>query len=123
MTDARHRRGRHAENLVADWLTQNGWIVLERRWRRAVGEIDLVCRDPDNWLVAVEVRFRAGQRTGTAIESVSPVHLGRLRQALAAYAQEQPDLMVGLRVDLVAVAPAGPNHWRLERVPGIADGR
>jgi len=122
MTDARHRRGLQAETVVANWLAAHGWTVLDRRWRIPAGELDLVCLDPDGWLVAVEVRFRASRRTGSAAESVGLVHLGRLRRALAAYARQNPGPAAGVRIDLVTVGPAGPDRWRLQRVPGIADG-
>jgi putative endonuclease len=35
-------KGTLAEELVAQWLIQQGWEILERRWRCQMGELDLI---------------------------------------------------------------------------------
>lgn len=124
MPDPRHDLGLRAENAVADWLTRNGWHVLARRWRVREGELDLVCLDPDECLVAVEVRLRSSGRAGHGAESIDQRKLRRLRAALARFArddEQRPGRTNGLRVDLVALAPqdGSPTLWRLTRYPAI----
>ena len=103
---------------TAGWLSHRGWRVLERRWRSAHGEIDLVCLDPDGVLVAVEVKLRRTTRAGSPADAVDRRRVARLRGALGAYATEQRWAAIGLRIDLVSVTPAG-DLWRLSRWPGI----
>ena len=32
------------EDLVAEWLQSNGWVILHRRWRYRNGEIDIIAQ-------------------------------------------------------------------------------
>ena len=118
VTDPRHELGRRAEDAAATWLSNAGWQVLDRRWRAAVGELDIVCRDPTGMLVAVEVKLRRTRRTGAPLEAIDRRRLGRLRAALGAYAAGSMASWSGLRVDLVTVEPED-SLWRLRRHPGI----
>jgi putative endonuclease len=120
MADPRHELGRDAERAVAAWLTNAGWRVLARRWRVAEGELDLVCLDPDDTLVGIEVRARGSSRAGTPEESVDRRRLGRLRRALGIYARASAIRGCRLRIDLVSVGDRDPaGRWRLRRLPAI----
>jgi putative endonuclease len=119
VSDPRHLLGRRAEDATAAWLAAAGWTILARRWRRPAGELDLVCRDPDGVLVAVEVKLRSGERMGRPADSVVGRRIRRLRAALGSYASsERVPTPMGLRIDLVAVTPAG-TVWRLARYASI----
>jgi putative endonuclease len=39
--------GAQGEALVAEWLQDQGWQILARRWHCRWGELDLVVRSPD----------------------------------------------------------------------------
>lgn len=103
---------------MAAWLAAQGWSVLERRWRCAAGEIDLVCREPAGLLVGVEVKLRSTRRAGTGAESIDARRLARLRAVLATYARLGAP-SAGLRVDLVTVTPEADGRWRVRRLPAI----
>lgn len=120
MADPRHALGLAAETAVGAWLEACGWRILDRRLRSAGGgEVDLVAIDPDEMLVAVEVRARRSARTGAAAVSVDARRVGRLRRTLVARAAASGASHAGLRVDLVTVEPQGVGAWRLERLPGV----
>lgn len=107
---------------MADWLAANGWHVVGCRLRSTGGgEVDVMARDPDGVLVAVEVRARRSARAGAAATSLDARRVGRLRRTLAAVASADQQRYIGLRVDLVTVEPieGQPRHWRLRRLPGI----
>jgi putative endonuclease len=57
MTDPRHRLGRAAEALVADWLERMGWRIVARNARTSTvrGELDLIAID-GGALVFLEVK-------------------------------------------------------------------
>ena len=118
MAAPQQRLGRRAELATARWLMGRGWEVLAHRWRSPSGEIDLVCRDPDGILVAVEVKLRRTGRAGLPEDAVDGRRIARLRTALAGYAMTHPAAAAGLRVDLVSVTPVG-EMWLLSRWPGI----
>lgn len=107
---------------MADWLTGRGWQVVGRRLRSpAGGEVDVVARDPEGVLVAVEVRARRSVRAGAAATSIDARRVGRLRRTLAAIAAAHGQRYTGLRVDLVTVEQVAgqPRCWRLRQLPGI----
>jgi putative endonuclease len=119
VSDPRQLLGQRAEDATAAWLAAIGWTILARRWRRPEGELDLVCRDPDGVLVAVEVKLRRSSRVGDPLESVDRRRIRRLRAALGSYASsERATTPAGLRIDLVTVTPSGP-RWHLARHASI----
>lgn len=120
MSDPRHMLGQQAEDAAAAWLAATGWTILARRWRRPEGELDLVCRDPDGVLVAIEVKLRRGARAGDPLESVDRRRIRRLRAALGSFASsERAAAPAGLRIDLVAVTAVPGARWRLARYASI----
>jgi putative endonuclease len=121
MSDPRHLLGLEVESAVAEWLTRAGWAIVARRARSAGGgEVDIVAVDAEGVLVAVEVRARRGSRAGSALESVDPRRINRLRRTLGAMAAAAPAHR-GLRIDVVSAEPVRPGdgRWRLRRIAGV----
>jgi Holliday junction resolvase-like predicted endonuclease len=74
----------------------------------------------DAVLVAVEVKLRSTDRSGSPLESVDPKRLRRLRAVLGRFgAMAQCPVHEGLRIDLVAVRRADGGLWRVERYPAV----
>lgn len=119
MGDSRALLGRNGERAVAAWLVARGWRVIAERWRGTSGELDLVCRDPEGWLVGVEVKVRRSGRSGTGAESITPRRLSRLRRTIVEYAGAHRSHRRGIRLDLVELTPAEAGRWHLRREPGI----
>ncbi len=120
--------GVFGEQLVHDRLVEQGWHVLDRNWRSPArdcpGELDLVAVDPDGVLVVVEVRTRRGEACGTALESVTPVKLRRLRRLFGVWwsAQEARTKVRhagGARVDVVAVQLQRSGPCQVSHVRGV----
>ena len=57
MSDARQILGKYGEDLACRELEQRGYVIIERRYRRRGGELDIVARDGDT-TVFVEVKAR-----------------------------------------------------------------
>jgi putative endonuclease len=55
--DIRKQRGQHGEQLVAEYLQQDGFTILARNYTRRTGEIDLIAKC-GNVIAFVEVKAR-----------------------------------------------------------------
>ena len=84
MTDARQNLGKSGENLAAAELESRGYAIVERRYRTAHGEIDIIARDSET-MVFVEVRRKSSGEFGTAAESVTPSKQRRVIRMAIAY--------------------------------------
>jgi putative endonuclease len=104
---AKDTLGRRGEQLAADYLVGTGMAIIERNWRCALGEIDVIARDGSE-TVFVEVKTRAGLGYGHPLESITAAKLARLRRLAAAWCEAHPGEGGGIRIDAVAVvAPRG----------------
>ena len=102
MTQERRRLGQRGEQIAADRLAGLGYEIVERNYRCAAGEIDLVARHDGRW-VFVEVRTRRGDRFGTPEESVTPRKKAHLIASAQHYLQAHDALDSDWRIDAVAV--------------------
>jgi len=83
-TDRRMQLGRDGEDRAADWYRAHGYALLERNWRCATGEIDLICARGTT-LVVCEVKARTRVSHGHPLEAVTPAKQRRLRGLALAY--------------------------------------
>jgi putative endonuclease len=70
-SDPRQSLGILGESLACAELCRRGYVILARRYRTRVGEIDIVARDGDA-TVFIEVKARDGNDFGDGAESVTP---------------------------------------------------
>ncbi|MGE0625271.1 MAG: YraN family protein [Pseudomonadales bacterium] len=102
-------RGAWAETLVCADLEARGLVLIDRNFRRKCGELDLIMRDAGR-VVFVEVRYRASERWGGGLESVTPAKRRRLVRAAKAFLLARPDLKrLPCRFDVVAVTGSSEN--------------
>lgn len=84
------------------WYRQRGYEVIDRNWRCAVGEIDLVVRGY-GVVVFSEVKTRASDRYGIGGDAVGVAKQRRLRQLAALWLAEHPAAHGALRFDVVSI--------------------
>ena len=103
-------RGAHAEQRAFEHLEAHGLTVLERNHRVRGGEIDLIAQDGEV-IVFVEVKERASDRYGSALEAVTPRKAALVRRAALEYAVKRlgrDDVLC--RFDVIAI-DAGRLVW------------
>lgn len=111
--------GAYGENVAARLLTeQRGMQLLDRNWRCAEGELDLVLRDGDV-LVACEVKTRRGAGCGSPHEAITDVRLERLHRLVWRWAEEHQLHPQHVRVDLVAVTRPRRGPADVDHVEGL----
>ena len=110
--------GRYGERMAERYLRERGITVLERNWRCALGEIDLIALDGD-CLVVCEVKARSGVGYGTPVEAVDWRKLARLRRLAGVWLAEHPGAYPSVRIDVVGVllpSSGRPVLWHLAGV-------
>src|SRR5579863_8480700 len=109
MLSGRQETGRRAEELAAQFLCAQGLQILQRNYRRRLGELDIVARGEDV-LVVAEVRSRASDAFGGAAASVGWRKRQRITRAALALLQQHRELArLPVRFDVVLVNdPLGP---------------
>ena len=94
--------GRLGENLACEALAKRGYELVERNWRCAHGEVDIVARDGSCWVFA-EVKTRRGRGAGLPEESLTEDKLTRLAEVALAYLGKHDAGQDTWRLDVVAV--------------------
>ncbi len=103
------RRGRRAESLAAWVLRLKGYRILARRYRVAVGEIDLIARR-GRVIAFVEVKQRPS--LAEAAEAVTATGRRRIVRAASAWLSAHPAAVaLDLRFDVIMWVPGHlPRH-------------
>jgi putative endonuclease len=98
--------GARAEQLALEYLQARGLTILERNYRRRLGEIDLVALD-NGVLVIAEVRTRSSEAFGGAAASVDGRKQRRIIRAAAQLLQRHRDYAaLPVRFDVLIVTAA-----------------
>lgn len=118
MTNVTQALGAYGERLAVRHLVETERLVLlDRNWRSATGEIDIVARDGEV-LVFCEVKTRRGAGFGTPAEAVGPRKVARLRRLAAEWLAQARVRPGEVRFDLISVVSPRGSAPRIEHVKG-----
>ncbi len=98
--------GRRGERIAERYLRRHGYRILERNFRGAGAEIDLVAMDGET-LVFVEVKTRRTAQAGMPQEAVNAYKQRHLRRAGEVYAHSHRAHDRPMRFDVVAILEDG----------------
>jgi putative endonuclease len=116
--------GRYGEQLACRYLSDAGLRILDRNWRCARGEIDIVARE-DADLVVCEVKTRSGAQFGAPFEAVTRQKLRRLRRLAMLWLDALPPLersglsVLTIRIDVVSIVKRGTDTARITHLRGV----
>jgi putative endonuclease len=116
--DRCHETGRIGELAAAEALRSAGLRVLDLRYRKRFGEIDIVAQARDV-VVFVEVKTRSGTGPGVAhpAEAVTPRKRARMAKVALSWLQRRGWLDRPCRFDVVEVWVTGSEARRVRHVP------
>jgi len=102
-------RGKQIENKACEYLRKQGLKLVEKNYACRSGEIDLIMQD-EQTLVFVEVRYRASNDYGSALDSVDQHKIKKLISAanhyIAAKQIDQP-----MRFDVIGFDASLKPNW------------
>ena len=95
--------GKSGEQAAAEYLEAAGLRILDRNWRCADGEIDIVAVER-HALVVCEVKSRTGVRYGSPLEAVGRVKRARLRRLAMQWGNAHGVRFDQLPIDVLGLA-------------------
>jgi len=106
--------GRQGEDLAAKFLLQHSYAILQRNYRWARGEIDIVA-EKDGILVFVEVKTARGDAFGNPETWVTARKQEQIGLVAQRYLQEKEIQNMDCRFDVIAVKAHG-QHWQIKHI-------
>ena len=111
--------GEFGERLAAEHLRADGMVILDRRWRCALGEVDIVAVDA-GCLVVCEVKTRRSVLAGLPVEAVTPRKLLRLRKLAGLWLECHDEHWDDVRIDVVSVLVPRRGAPQVDHLAGVA---
>lgn len=108
MSLAKILEGKEGELIASLYLQKQGYIILEKNFRKRYGELDIVALEKNNdkknqTLVFVEVKTRKSVLYGSPYEAITSKKLKSLVKTAQYYKLIHPRLPENLRIDAISV--------------------
>ena len=110
--------GREGEQAAVSYLEGCGFRILDRNWRCADGEIDIVAVDKRTFVVC-EVKTRSGTRFGTPLDAVGRDKQRRLRRLAVQWLNAHGIRFDQIRIDVLGLLREGTGGFTIEHVRGV----
>ncbi len=110
--------GRSGEQAAVDYLQAHGLRILDRNWRCAGGEIDIVAVERHT-LVVCEVKTRSGRSHGGPLAAVGRAKQARLRRLAVQWLNAHGVRFEQVRIDVVGLLYEGTGGFSVEHVRGV----
>jgi putative endonuclease len=107
--------GRVGELLAVEYLRTLGYTIVRRNYRCRIGEIDIVARDKDVFCF-IEVKARATDLNGSALEQVTERKQKKLRELAAYYIYKERPSCRAYRFDVVGITMHEGEEAKIELI-------
>jgi len=84
-------KGNQGEDSAANWLTEHGYVIIERNSATKFGELDIVASLGET-LIFVEVKFKQTEDFGTPEEMIGKNKLSQVKRTAELYLLNNPDI-------------------------------
>ena len=110
--------GRDGEQAAVSYLESHGFRILDRNWRCAEGEIDIVAAERQV-LVICEVKTRSSTQYGSPLEAITRSKRARLRRLAVRWLVAHGVLFEEVRIDVIGLVRDESGQYQLEHVRGV----
>ena len=115
---AKDALGRRGEQLAAQYLERAGFRILDRNWRCAEGELDIVAAER-RVLVVCEVKTRSSDRYGSPLDAITRAKRSRLRRLAIRWLVAHGVLFDEVRIDVIGLLRDRSGQFTVEHVRGV----
>lgn len=112
-------KGVTGENIACRSLEKNGYIIRERNYRSAYGEIDIIA-EKDGVMAFVEVKLRKKGSRVSGLESVSQSKQAKIIRTAMVYIGEK-DCLLQPRFDVVSVVEYREDEFGVQHFENAFD--
>lgn len=105
------------EDYATNWLSKQGYQILDRNWRGTRVELDLVTKK-NNTIVFVEVKTRSSNYCGFPAEAITATKLQNIKSAALQWLDAHDAKSTGLRIDVIALLYRGSN-FQVTHIKGV----
>jgi putative endonuclease len=106
VNNAKQVLGKEGERIAEQYLKEKGYKLVERNYRCAAGEVDLIVLDR-RVIVFVEVKTRTGHGFGTPLEAIQPRKQRKMMQAAQFFLSQKKLHQRDARFDVVGISWPG----------------
>jgi putative endonuclease len=100
--------GQQGEQMIESYLTEKGYKIIGKNYRKKTGEIDLIAKNPaQDEIVFIEVKTRKTDTYGMPEEAVDPRKLKKIEKTALFWFQENPTVSLPWRIDVLALEIGG----------------
>jgi putative endonuclease len=103
VNNAKQVLGKEGERIAEQYLKKKGYKLVERNYRCAAGEVDLIVLDR-RVIVFVEVKTRTGHGFGTPLEAVQPRKQRKMMLAAQFFLSQKELHQRDARFDVVGIS-------------------
>ena len=106
--------GKRGEDIAAEFLQEQGYRILQRRYRSKLGEIDIIATKAD-WCVFIEVKTRKSARFGLPSEAVNYYKQGKIINTALLYLAFTGRQNCPVRFDVIEIILT-PDNYKLNHI-------
>lgn len=102
--------------MAVNYLTERGYTILHRNYRRKFGEIDIIAQDGPT-LVFAEVKTRSSDAFGSPASAVTSRKQKQISRAALDYLAQKKLFDHDARFDVLAVVTGDGNNIYIDHIP------
>lgn len=96
-------KGKSGEDLAVDFLTKNGFKILQRNFRYSrYSEIDIIAKK-NKIIYFVEVKFRTSNAFGTPFEAITKSKLEKIKKGVNYYLATSNETFESYRISAISI--------------------
>lgn len=103
------RKGKLGEDIAANYLKKNGYVIIERNYVNDYGEIDIIAAK-NGYLIFVEVKMRSDERFGRPAEAVDSHKQRKISQVASAFIHSKRLFDKPVRFDVLEICGEEINY-------------